>query len=83
MTSYKKYDFLCLGYEATSSGEVKYYILSARCVEDDTSEVFSLTPKEISSHISMKRILLDRKIVYIPTKKEHDEMLNAIFQLNT
>lgn len=31
----------------------------------------------------MKLVLLDRKIVYIPTKKEHDEMLNAIFQLNT
>jgi|LSQX01.2.fsa_nt_gb hypothetical protein len=49
MTGYKKYDFLCLDYEPTSSGEVKHYILSVRGVEDDTSEVFSLTPKEISS----------------------------------
>ncbi|WP_298018139.1 hypothetical protein [uncultured Castellaniella sp.] len=72
------YKFTCLGYKPASNGEVYQYILAITGVDEEV-ETLAVTPREIASHHSMTRILLGKNVIYMPTKKEHDQMLGEIF----
>lgn len=73
------YKFTCLGYKPASNGEVYQYILAITDVNDEEVETLAVTPREIASHRSMKRILLGKNVIYMPTKQEHDQMFSEIF----
>ena len=74
----KKLEFTCIGYIPANNGEVKQYILEVTS-HDESKEILAVTPGEIASYTSMKRILLSKKMIYRSTHKCHDEMLLNIF----
>jgi hypothetical protein len=74
-----RYKFKCLGYKPASNGEVYQYILAITDASDGKVETLAVTPREIASHISIKRILLGKHVIYMPTKQEHDQMLSEVF----
>ena len=69
--------FHCLGYTTKGEGEVERYVIQ---VTDERSKVVvSVTPIGIASHLTMKRIFLSKSVVYMATKKEHDQWLSIAF----
>jgi len=58
---------------------VSHYILEIIDRESGEVEELLVTPRELASSVSMKRILLGRRILYSATRKKHDEMLRELF----
>lgn len=75
----ENYSLRCCTFKANVDGTVRHYVVEAVKRESDVTEKFLVTPKELVSFISMKRILIGRKIFYSATKKEHDEMIKKLF----
>ena len=75
----ENYIFHCSKYKPISNGEVGYYILEIIDRESGEAEELLVTPRELASPVSMKRILLGRRILYSATRKKHDEMLRELF----
>ena len=75
------YNFTCLGYIPTSLGNAKEFILEITDIANEKTKTVAVTPSEILSHTSMKRILLHENIIYMPTSKEHEQMLSHIFSI--
>ena len=75
----ENYSFRCHKYKPNNDGTVRHYVLEIIDRESGEAEELLITPKELLSPVSMKRILIGRRIHYTATRKKHDEMLNELF----
>lgn len=75
----ENYSFRCLKYKPNTDGTVSHYVLEIVDSESRETEEVLITPRELVSPISMKRILIGRRIFYSATRKKHDEMLKELF----
>lgn len=75
----ENYSFRCCTYKPNADGTVRHYVLEIVDRESGETEELLITPRELVSPISMKRILIERKIFYSATRKKHDEMLKELF----
>ena len=74
-----RYDFQCCQYVQNTDGKISHYILQVTHIADGEAEVLSVTPEVLASPTAMKRALLSRKIIYITTLTEHNDMLRELF----
>lgn len=75
----ESYHFRCERFVPNSDGSVRHYVLEVIDVECGESQSVFVTPRELASHISMKRILLNKNVFYPSTKIKHDELLRNLF----
>ena len=75
----ENYRFKCIGYRSTNTGSVKEYVLEITDVRKEEVNIVALTPKQIASYASTRNILWDKNILYLSTKKGHENMLRNIF----
>jgi len=74
------FNFRCEQYCAKENGDVLHYFLQVVYSENEIITI-PVQPKEIVSHSSMKRVLLERNIFYSTTKKQHEKVLDQIFSV--
>lgn len=73
------YSFKCRKCIMKCDGKIGYYILEVTDTVDGTIEEISVTPNDLMSNRSMKRILLRRKILYSVMQNKHEKMLCELF----
>jgi hypothetical protein len=73
-----RYDFQCQ-YVQNTDGKISHYILQVTDITDGETEVLSVTPEVLASPTAMKIALLSRKIIYMTTPIEHNDMLRELF----
>lgn len=73
------YSFRCRKYKPSPEGTVSHYVLEIVGRVSGKTEELLITPRELVSPISMKRILIGRGIFYSATRKKHNEMLKELF----
>lgn len=71
--------FKCLGHAKRDDGLVERYNLEVTDTRSGKTATISVEPRHFASARSMKRILLDRCMLYRATRAEHDHMLLEIF----
>lgn len=67
--------FKCLGHTKREDGLVVRYQLEVTDSRSGKTATLSVEPRHLASARSMKRILLDRCMLYRATRAEHDQML--------
>ena len=70
----------CKQYCPTENGEVLHYLIEVVYSENDIVTI-PVKPNEISSHISMKKIFLNRNIFYSKSKKQHEKLISDMFNV--
>jgi hypothetical protein len=75
----RNYSFRYLKHIPNTDGTVRHYVLQVVDSNSGETEEILITPRELISPISMKRVLLGRKILYLTTRKKHEEMLEQLF----
>lgn len=73
------FSFACSGYELKSDGCVAYYIIEVSFSSNRSTEVMKLTPAQLSSYKAFKVAMINRRIPYLPSRKEHNELLPRLF----
>lgn len=71
--------FECLGHTKRDDGLIGRYNLQVTDTRSGKTATISVEPKHLASARSMKRILLDRCMLYSATRAEHDQMLLKMF----
>lgn len=74
-----KYSFQCRKCIKKDDGTIGYYVLEVTDLLDGMIEEISVEPQHLISARSMKKILLERRILYFTTQSKHDKMLNDLF----
>lgn len=72
--------FQCNEYKPKNDGGVEYYLLEVGNEVGGETEIIQLTPNELISSQSMKRILLGRKIFYSVSQREHEKIIERMFE---
>lgn len=67
--------FKCLGVTKRDDGLIRRYHLEVTEIRIGRTVKISVEPKHLASCRSMKKILLERCMVYTATRETHDEML--------
>jgi len=70
--------FKCLSHTKRDDGLIGRYNLEVTDTRSGKIATISVEPKHLASARSMKRILLDRCMLYRATRVEHDQMLLEI-----
>lgn len=71
----------CERYVANPNGSVRLYILEVIDAEGAESLEILVTPRELVSLSSMKRILCGKRVFYSATKVQHEELLCRLFSV--
>lgn len=71
--------FKCLSHNKREDGLIGRYNLQVTDTRSGKIATISVEPKHLASARSMKRILLDRCMLYSATRAEHDQMLLKMF----
>lgn len=71
--------FRCNSYKSSKDGGVNKYMLEIINNKTKAVEEILVTPKELASPVSMKKLLMNKKLFYSPSRKEHAEMLKELF----
>ncbi len=72
--------FKCLGHTQRDDGLIGRYNLEISDVRSGKTATISVEPRHLASARSMKRILLDRCMLYSSTQKLHNQMLLELFE---
>ena len=67
--------FKCLGHTKRDDGLIGRYHLEVTDTRSGKTATISVEPRHLASARSMKRILLDRCMLYMATRASHDQML--------
>lgn len=67
--------FKCLEVTKRDDGLIRRYHLEVTDTQSGRTVTFSVEPRYLASCRSMKKILLERCMVYTATRETHDEML--------
>ncbi|KXS52719.1 MAG: hypothetical protein AWU57_2904 [Marinobacter sp. T13-3] len=67
--------FRCGSYKAATDGSVTHYVLVAISKVSGEEHEILISPKELASPRSMRRVLMNRCILYTANEREHDENL--------
>ena len=70
--------FKCLGHTKRDDGLIGRYHLEVTDNRSDRTVTVSVEPRHLASARSMKRILLDRCMLYRATRASHDHVLLEI-----
>lgn len=70
--------FKCLGHTKRDDSLIGRYHLEVTDSRSGKTATISVEPRHLASARSMKRILLDRCMLYKATRAEHDQMLLEI-----
>lgn len=62
------------------NGEIEAYEIQVTDESIEETITLQVKPGHLISNISMKRILLDRKIFYSASKNEHTETIQRMFE---
>jgi hypothetical protein len=71
--------FKHIGHKKSETGLIGCYHLEVTDTRSGKIATISVEPKHLASARSMKRILLDRCILYSATRAEHNQMLLKMF----
>lgn len=71
--------FKCLGHTKLDDGTIESYIIEATCTRKGQVEVLEVEPDHLLSAQSMKRLLLNRCMLYSTTQKKHAETIAVMF----
>lgn len=70
--------FKYLGHTKRDDGLIGHYHLEVSDIRSGKTATISVEPRHLASARSMKRILLERCMLYRATRAEHDQMLLEI-----
>lgn len=62
------------------NGEITAYEIEVRDIPNGETVILQVKPTHLVSHISMRRILLGKKIFYSASKQEHIQSVAAMFE---
>ena len=75
-----KIHFLHKGSKRKENGEIEVYEIEITGESIEKAITLQVKPGHLISNISMKRILLDRKIFYSASKNEHTQTIQRMFE---
>ena len=67
--------FKCLEVTKREDGLIRRYHLEVTDTQSGRTVTFSVEPRHLASFRNMKKILLERRMVYSATRETHDQML--------
>ena len=70
----------CLAYHQNDSGEISHYNLNAMPKKRGAHKTIRVTPNQLASASSLKKILLAHGILYLASSSEHNELLKLLFK---
>ncbi len=73
------YSLKCTGYENNSKGDVSFYFIDVIFNGGRLSEKIKLTPSQIVSFKHFKIAMINRRIPYPATRKEHHALTSTLF----
>ena len=80
MIKEQKIHFLHKSSMRKKNGEIEAYEIEVTDESIEEAITLQVKPDHLTSNISMKRILLDRKIFYSASKNEHTETIQRMFE---
>lgn len=73
------YSLKCTGYEINLKGEVSHYFIDVIFNNNRPSENIKLTPSQIVSFKHFKIAMINRRLPYPITRKEHHALTSMLF----